>query len=246
MTDRFYPLGQAAHPEAWKTSYEVQNEMRSFDRSAYPPGTSIHLPGSRDRFGYGSPGPEAKRLAKPSLALTEDVDLPNPREHYAIPRMKEHNELNTFRSLDVNEMQRSYRSPMATITLSPGSRSFAMSSRTKSLPALSRKPAPPKLREPHDPISKLENDHFSYYVPQGVQRDGKQKIGSMPLSKLHKANKVSFPFSGSGTGFGGEKFASAWWPTEAPAYGADATAYRTGFTKPDFHRSSPLLLRKTF
>jgi hypothetical protein len=202
------------------------------------------LPGSRDRFGYGSPGPEAKRLAKPSLALTEDVDLPNPREHYAIPRMKEDDERRTFRTLDANEMQRSYRSPMATITLSPGARSIG--SRTKSLPALSRKPAPLKLREPNDPINKLENDHFSYYVPKGVQREGKQRLGSMPLSKLHKANKISFPHSGSGTGFGGEKCTATWWPTGAPSYGADATAYRTGFTKPDFHRSSPMLFRKTF
>lgn len=192
MTERFYPLGMHSHPDAWKTSYEVQNELRSYERSAYPPGTSIYLPGSRERYGYGSPGPIAHRLAKPNLALSEEVDVPNPRAHYGIPRLQEPDDTKTFHKLDVPEMQRSYRSPMATTTLSPGSKMFG--SRTKSLPTLQRRPAPPKLSQPHEVVTKLEDQHYCYYVPKGMQRDGPHKLASTPMHKLSKANKVSFPF----------------------------------------------------
>jgi hypothetical protein len=237
MTDRFYPLGMASHHDAWKTSYEVQNELRSYERSAYPPGTSIYLPGSRERFGYGSPGPIAHRLSKSNLALTEEVDVPNPREHYAIPRVQEPDEGYTFRRLDVPEMQRSYRSPMATTTLSPGSKMFA--SRTNSLPTLQRRPAPPKLRQPNEPVTKLEDQHFCYYVPKGMQREGRAKLSSTPMHKLSKESRVSFPYSGEGTGFGCQKMGTTWWPTSTPSYGADSTSYRSTFQKPDFHRTAP-------
>jgi hypothetical protein len=237
MTDRFYPLGMPSSHEAWKTSYEVQNELRSYERSAYPPGTSIHMPGARERFGYGSPGPIAHRLSKSNLALSEQVDIANPREHYAIPRLQEPDDLTTFKKLDVPEMQRSYRSPMAMTTLSPGSRMTV----SRSLPMLQQKrPAPPKLREPNQPVNKLEDQHFCYYVPKGMQRDGREKLCSTPMHKLPKDNKISFPFSGEGTGFGGQKHGTTWWPAPTASYSADMTAYRTGFTKPDFHRSSPL------
>jgi len=74
MTDRFYPVGKHSAEDVWKSSYEVQNEMRSFQRSAYPPGYAGHEPGARERFGYSTPGPFAHRLAKPELALKEEDD----------------------------------------------------------------------------------------------------------------------------------------------------------------------------
>jgi hypothetical protein len=246
MTDRFYPLGLPAAENVWKTSYEVQNEMRSYERSAYPPGTSIHLPGARDMFGYSTPGPLAHRLSKSSLALTEDVDLPNPREHMSIPRLPEPDDYETFQKLDVPEMMRSYQSPVASVSLS-GSRCLP---RTQSLPTLGpggKRPAPKRLADPKDLTTRLEDQHFSYFVPKHKQRDGQEKLlasSGMALSKLRKEGPISFPFAGEGTGFRCNGGNADWWPRDSSfQYRPDMpTAYRTQFTKPGFYRaSSPLV-----
>jgi hypothetical protein len=243
MTDRFYPIGQPAAEDVWKTTYEVQNEMRSFDRSAYPPGTSVHLPGARDRFGYSTPGPLAHRLSKPSLALSEDVDLANPREHMTIPRLQEPDDLETFKRFDVPEMMRSYQSPVASMSLS-GSRTFP---RTRSMPTLERKRAPPRLADPRGVTHKLDDMHYSYFVPKHMQGQGRDNLltsatMSASLSKLKKQGPISFPFAGEGTGFRCNGGNADWWPRGNPNYTADMpTSYRTHFTKPSFYRKSPVL-----
>lgn len=236
MTDRFYPLGLPAEADVWKTSYEVQNEMRAFARSPFPPGTAVHLPGARDKFGFGSPGPLAHRLAKPETALTEDVDLPNPRETLAIPRVQEADERVTFHTHDVDEMVRSYRSPVVNATMT-GSKGFGIK-KSRSVPSLARTTAPPRISEPPAAVSGLEDEHFSYFLPKGQQRDGRDKINPHTMSKLSKTDRISFPFSGEGTGFRSQGTQSGWMP--GGSYQNQPTTYRTSFTKQPFYRKSPV------
>lgn len=243
MTDRFYPLGLTQEKEHWKTSYEVQNEMRAFERSAYPPGTAVHQPGARDKFGYATPGPIASRLAKPELALTEDIGVENPRRHHAIPRMRAPDDREVFENLDVPIMTSTYHSPVAKMSLTQGqfpkTRTMPMS---QSLPSLKKNNSTSSLRrmsEPTDAIDALEDSHFSYFVPKGLQRDGKDKLYTTNLSKLQKTAKVSMPYSGEGTGFRTQSGSSTWWPEGS--YTRDQhTTYRGAFTRPPFYRMSPL------
>lgn len=235
--DRFYPLGLPATEDAWKTSYEVQNELRSFERSAYPPGTAVHQPGARDAFGFSTPGPLAHRLAKPELALTQGVDLANPREHHAVVRMQEPDDKETFYKYDVPEMMKSYRSPVATMSLSPTSQKSM--ARTRSLPALERKPMPPRLMEPMAPNANLEDDHFDYFVPKGLQMEPREKLNSSTMSRLKKVDRISFPFTGAGTGFKAQSSSSAL-GTEVGMGLESSTTHRSAFTKPPFYRISPL------
>eukprot|EP00931_Biecheleriopsis_adriatica_P030428 TRINITY_DN17933_c0_g1_i1.p1 TRINITY_DN17933_c0_g1~~TRINITY_DN17933_c0_g1_i1.p1 ORF type:complete len:242 (+),score=31.74 TRINITY_DN17933_c0_g1_i1:82-807(+) len=236
MTDRFYPIGLEQEAENWKTTYEVMNEMRSFARSAYPPGTAIHQPGARDHFGYSTPGPIAPRLANPALALTEDTDVPNPREHHAITRIQCPDDRDVFETHDTSEMLKSYNSPVANMSLSPQNRSMMTMSKSRSLPAIERRAVPPRLAEPNPLITKLEDEHFSYFVPKGQQREHRDKLNTSTMSKLKKNNRISFPFSGEGTGFRSQSGNTDWWPSGD--YRGVPTSYRTNFSNPGFFRSN--------
>jgi len=234
MTDRFYPLGKESLEDTWKTSYEIQNEMRSFQRSAYPPGYAGHEPGAREKFGFSTPGPDAARLTKSDLALREDIDIAEPRRIHAIPRMQTTDERQTFQELDVPEMDRSYKSAI----VSPMYRSMA---KTRSLPTLMRKPAPAKLSQLPAAQAKLEDDHFSYFVPKAMNRDGKDRLMSRSLSKLYKhpEKKVMLPFAGDGTGFRTSNSQTEWWPS-ADRLHEEPTSYQSCFQRPSFYRMSPL------
>lgn len=234
MTDRFYPLGLPHEADTWKTTYEVQNEMRTFARSAYPPGTAVHLPGARDRFGFSSPGPIRSRLAQGHLHGTEAVDVPNPRENHAMLRMRVEDERETFRTTDMTEMGRSYRSRVAEVCFSPSqtpSRScFGKSLRkTFSLPAVG---APPRVSTPPDHVHDLQDDHFRYFVPKAMQRYGAAKLNPHQLSKLHNADLISFPFSGEGTGFRSQSGPTNLFPEGS--YEGVGTSTRSAFQKPNF------------
>lgn len=235
MTDRFYPLGLPSDKDVWKTTYEVQNEMRAFDRSAFPPGCAVHLPGARDKFGFSTPGPIPHRLAQPESCLREETDIQNPRAHHAVPRYQVPNDREVFDQLDVPEMQRSYVSPVATMSLTGGLKS--QMSRSLSLPALENKGVP-RLREPNPQVHKLEDHQFSYFVPKQLARDGKDKLMSTNLSKLQKQNRITMPF-GDGTGFRTQSPSVDWWP-----YGgyhrSQSTSYRDAHgPRPPFHRMNP-------
>lgn len=228
--DRFYPLGQPSADDVWKTTYEVANEMRSYQRSAYPPGTAVHLPGQRDRFGYSTPGPINSRLAKSNLQLTEDIDVPNPREHMSIIRIQEPDDNEIYSRFDVPEMMSSYNSPVAEASLSPDARSRLTLSRSRSVPSLGRKRAPPRLQDPNEVLSRIDNEHFSYFVPERMQRKGKAKLASTNLSKLSKENKISLTFAGEGTGFRSQGGSNGWWPGDGAKYSTDMpTDYRSSF-----------------
>jgi len=234
MTDRFYPLGKQSAEEVWKTSYEIQNEMRSFQRSAYPPGYAGHEPGAREKFGFSTPGPDAARLTRSDLALREDIDIPEPRKVHAMPRYQAMDERVTFRELDSPEMDRSYKSAI----VSPMYRSMA---KTRSLPTIDRKPAPPKLSQLPPAQNRIEDEHFTYFVPKAMNRDGKDKLMSRSLSKLYKhpEKKVMLPFQGDGTGFRTACIATDWWPT-ADRSDLEPSSYQMAFKRPGFYRMSPL------
>mmetsp|Transcript_52436 Transcript_52436/g.121936 ORF Transcript_52436/g.121936 Transcript_52436/m.121936 type:complete len:249 (-) Transcript_52436:87-833(-) len=236
--DRFYPLGLPSAEDVWKTTYEVQNDMRSYERSAYPPGTAVHQPGARDMFGFSTPGPIAGRLSKPELALTQEVDLPNPREHHAVVRMQEPDDRYTFHKYDVPEMMRSYKSNVATMSLSPAAqKSFT---RTRSLPALERRPVPPRLSPPPEAITNLEDDHFDYFVPKGLQHETREKLHTGTLSRLKKTDRISFPFTGEGTGFRAQSTTSGWRLSEPGLPLEGTTTQKASYTKPPFYRISAL------
>jgi len=234
MTDRFYPLGKHSAEGVWQSSYEVQNEMRSFQRSAYPPGYAGHEPGAREKFGFSTPGPDAARLTKGDLCLREDVDIQEPRRNLAVPRMQVTDERATFRDLDVPEMDRSYKSAI----VSPMFRSMAKS---RSLPSVERKAAPARLSEVPPAVNKLECEHFSYFVPKAQNRESKDRLMSRSLSKLYKHpdKKVMLPFAGDGTGFRTQSGLTEWWPAAARLHD-EPTAYQSQFGRPSFYRMSPL------
>ncbi|CAJ1385559.1 unnamed protein product [Effrenium voratum] len=244
MTDRFYPVGMEAEADNWKTTYEVMNEMRSFARSPYPPGTAIHQPGSRDHFGFSAPGPIANRLANADLCLTEDTDVANPREHMAITRIQEPDDRRVFEKYDVDEMVRTYNSPVAKATLSPTSGKGMSLAKTFSLPTISRRAEPPpKLSERNPVIHKLEDAHFSYFVPKNLQREHRDRLNTSQLSKLKKANMISFPFSGEGTGFRSQGSLNNWFPSGS--YENVPTSYRLHFSRPGFFRANSPYLQKS-
>lgn len=234
MTDRFYPLGKQSAEDVWKTSYEIQNEMRSLQRSAYPPGYAGHEPGARDKFGFSTPGPDAHRLTASHLCLREDTDIEEPRRIHAIPRMQVTDERTTFRDLDVPEMDRSYKSAI----ISPSHRSMAKS---RSLPTVNRMAAPPKASVVLPAQSKLEDDHFTYFVPKAVNRETKDRLMSRSLSKLYKhpEKKVMLPFAGDGTGFRTQSGLTEWWP-QASCLHEEPSSYVSAYARPSFYRMSPL------
>jgi len=234
MTDRFYPLGKQSEKDVWKTSYEQMNEMRSYQRSAYPPGYAGHEPGAREKFGFSTPGPDAHRLTMSHLALREDTDIEEPRRIHAIPRMQVTDERRTFRDLDVPEMDRSYKSAI----ISPAHRSMAKS---RSLPTVSKMAAPPKCSQVQPAQSKLEDDHFTYFVPKAVNRESKDRLMSRSLSKLYKhpEKKVMLPYAGDGTGFRTNSGLTEWWP-QASCLHEEPTSYVSAFARPSFYRMSPL------
>jgi len=233
MTDRFYPLGATSTAESWKTSYEVQNEMRSFQRSAYPPGYAGHEPGAREKFGFSTPGPDAFRLTRGDLCLREDVDIQEPRRIHAMQRGPP-DESHTFHNLDVPEMDRSYKSAI----VSPMYRSMA---KTRSLPTIVKKSAPAKVSDIPPPQGKLDDQHFTYFVPKALNREGTDRLMSRSLPKLYKhpEKKVMLPFAGDGTGFRTNSSQTEWWPPAARLH-EEPSAYQSQFQRPSFYRMSPL------
>mmetsp|Transcript_109273 Transcript_109273/g.189609 ORF Transcript_109273/g.189609 Transcript_109273/m.189609 type:complete len:243 (-) Transcript_109273:207-935(-) len=236
MTDRFYPLGKPSAEDVWKSSYEVQNEMRSFQRSSYPPGYAGHEPGAREKFGYSSPGPDANRLTASHLALREEMDVLEPRRIHAIPRVQVSDERQTFQNLDVPEMNRSYRSPMA--TMSSGGQGMP---KVRSLPTLTKTMRQARLSQNAKPTTKLEDEDFAYFVPRGLQRESRDRLMSRSLSKLHKSpeKKVMLPFAGDGTGFRTSCAGCEWWPPAARLH-EEPSSYMSSFQRPAFFRMSPI------
>merc|ERR1712151_1105836 len=125
---------------------------------------------------------------------------------------------------------------MATATMS-GSSGFGIR-KSRSVPALSRSMAPPRVSTPPEAVPSLEDEHFTYFVPRGQAHEGREKMNAHSMSKLHKTNRISFPFSGEGTGFRSQGACNDWTPTGS--YKEQPTTYRTSFAKPPYFRKSPI------
>merc|ERR1712146_631480 len=109
----------------------------------------------REKFGFSTPGPIAHRLAKPELALREETDTENPRAHHAIPRYQVPDDREVFHNFDVPEMQQSYRSPVANMSLSGGLKTGGQSMcRSVSLPNIGTKTVS-RLTMPKAALNKL-------------------------------------------------------------------------------------------
>lgn len=230
MTERFYPIGLLkAEDEAYKSTYQMMNEMRAFHRSAYPPGYAGHEPGVRGKHGYASPGPDAFKLAHPEHALTEDVDMGAPRKMHAVTKSKAHDE-SIFHELDLPGYSATLKTHASKV-LPPELRVRTFSSPTTrtDLQALSMK---------KDPVTHLDDGRFTYFVPKSLSKKSRDLLLSKQLNliKLDKQELITLANPGEGTGFrcqAGGGF--SWWPNLRgdPEMSSIQSAYR----RPPFHRS---------
>jgi len=153
---------------------------------------------------------------------------------HAMTRTQVSDERQLFQDLDFPEMDKSYKSAI----ISPVHRSMAKS---RSLPTIVKKAPPAKLSELPVAQHKMEDDHFSYFVPKALNRESKDRLMSRSLSKLYKHpdKKVMLPFAGDGTGFRTACIATDWWPA-AERLHDEPTAYQQHYARPSFYRMSPL------
>jgi len=238
MTDRFYPKGtQIFDEEALKSTYTLQNEMRSFHRSAYPPGYAGHEPGVREKMGYANPGPHAWRLADADHALTEDVNLGNPRKMHALVKSKAHDS-DIFHDLDLP--------PYSNTLKKHASQVLPEELRTRTMgKSMSTRMGLQPLSTLKDPVTHLEDARFTYYVPGIYSRKGKDTLlKKYDLLKLEKQAKVVGANPGEGTGFHCQGAACNWWPVldTDPEISQIQRTYR----KPPFHRSASASALHTF
>jgi len=240
MTERFYPHGLLMTTEdAFKSTYTVQNEMRSFHRSAYPPGYAGHEPGVRERHGFASPGPIAYRLSGPEHALTEDVDNPAPRRMQAVTKSKAHDQ-DDFHALDLPAYSNTLKSHASNV-LPPEIRDRSMK-RSMSTGRTELQP----LSVPKEPITHLDDGRFTYFVPKTYSLKNRALLltRQLDLMKLDKKELVTVANPGEGTGFRCQAGRAAWWPSldGDPEISSIQRAYR----RPPFHRSASASFLHTY
>eukprot|EP00746_Dinoflagellata_sp_MGD_P007907 gnl/MRDRNA2_/MRDRNA2_115746_c0_seq1.p1 gnl/MRDRNA2_/MRDRNA2_115746_c0~~gnl/MRDRNA2_/MRDRNA2_115746_c0_seq1.p1 ORF type:complete len:240 (+),score=38.92 gnl/MRDRNA2_/MRDRNA2_115746_c0_seq1:78-797(+) len=229
MTDRFYPSGLLTNEaDTFKSTYTIQNEMRSFARSSYPTGYGGHEPGSRFKFGYANPAPDASILANPEGQLTENVGSPHGRSFQTMTRSSNPDDRVTFQNYDRHQWdQQLFAATTNQLKKTP---------MTQSLPELS-KTCPAELKRRHLPVTNLEDDLFSYFVPKGLQTLRREKLLERHLPKLvKKGERISPSISGEGTGFRTQGGGGAnWWPVHNGAVQMSST--KDAFRPPPFRRT---------
>jgi len=213
----FYPVGLPSHgPDAWKTSYETQNELITHERSPYPPGTGVHLPGARDHFGFGSPGANpAFTSTKSSFARCEDPDAEAGMAAASNP---------------ASPSSVSFQGPTSPMAQAGNAMLQATPKsmrRTASSPGFDTYKAPRRLSAGVVPVHKFEDDHHSYFVPASMRHAGEHKIqGNYSLPKLSKDRKLAATV-GDGTGFRCQGAGADWWPQPTgAAYEKPMTQYQ--------------------
>merc|ERR1719183_156326 len=92
-----------------------------------------------------------------------------------------------------------------------GSSPGGMGSKSFSSPDLKVKSIS-RIHQPHVPISKHEDEQFSYFVPKSMHTAAKETILGSNLTRLQKANRITMP-GGDGTGFRTQTGACEWWPS---------------------------------
>lgn len=231
MTDRFYPMGtQIFEEDTLKSTYQLANEMRSFHRSAYPPGYAGHEPGVREKMGYANPGPHAWRLSDPEHALTEDVDNSNPRKMHAHVKSKAHS-TDVFHELDLPAYSNTLKKQAAQVLPEE-----IRSQRTMGLTMGSTRDLKP-LSEPKEPTHRFEDARFSYYVPTIYsKRNVETLLKTYELPKLEKTAKVMMAHPGEGTGFRCQGGGTNWWPVLDSD--PEISQIQRTYVRHPFHRSA--------
>merc|ERR1719198_2809812 len=118
--------------------------------------------------------------------------------------------------------------------------------KSRSLPTIEKRAAPPRLNQVNPAQNKMEDDHFSYFVPKAHAREPRDTLMGRSLSKLYKhpEKKVMLPFAGDGTGFRTACIATDWWPA-ADRLHDEPSAYQSAFKRPGYYRMSPLNTSQT-
>jgi len=204
--------------------------MRSFHRSAYPPGYAGHEPGVREKMGYANPGPIAQRLEGPHHALTEDVDNPAPRKMHAVTKSKAHDQ-NDFHHLDLPSYSATLKAQARNV-LPPELRDRTMS-RSWSETRTDLKP----LSMKKDPVTRLEDDRFTYFIPKIYSQKSRELLlaRELNLHKLDKQEIVTLANPGEGTGFRCQAGGPSWWPS--PYADPEISSFKLAYRRPPFHRS---------
>lgn len=232
MTDRFYPIPAAAEPATvmpgmasrnigefhkalYKTSYTSMNQMQTFPRSDFPPGYAGHQPGIRDKFGYGSPGPESGVLARPesspglkSLQQTRSEDLLDglwsEKQGEATPK----------KGGDLT---------MSGLTIAPGVQ------RKSKIAALASKGI----------VGHMEDGGTAFFVPDSMSTWAPERVtrSMKTLSKLDKQRPLTGGF-GVGTGFNSQKPGVTWWPLEESSLTRQRSVYKDFFKEKPYHPKS--------
>lgn len=233
MTDRFYPVPAKAEPplvtpgmgernmgdfqkQLFSTSYTAQNEMRTFTRSEFPPGYGGHQPGIRDKFGYGTPGPEAGVLLRPETA----------------PGMKAQTQ--TMHDDALDKLWGASIDKAATMdALSMGGGSMKRSS---SLPMLTKQAKTRDRFEGH-----IEDVMKKYFVPNSMTTWSKERVmkHQNSLSAIDRTRPYT-PGAGAGSGFNSQNPAVSWWPKAGPLQGM--TAYKDSFRELPYHPRSGFMV----
>lgn len=232
MTDRFYPIPAAAEPATvmpgmasrnigefhrglYQTTYQSLNRMSTFPRSPYPPGYAGHLPGCRDKFGYGSPGPEA------DIGLTRPESCPG------------------LLSLKQTQGEDGLDALWSSVRGSGGSKK-PFTQEIVTSPSVGRKSRIAALAS-KGIVGHMEDTENKYFVPDSMSEWPQERVSRAQkiLSKLEKKNPITGG-NGQGTGFNSQRPGCQWWPNESQATRTwrQRSVYNESFKDKPYHPKS--------
>lgn len=236
MTDRFYPIPAVAEPATvmpgmasrnigdfhralYKTSYTSMNQMQTFPRSAYPPGYAGHQPGIRDKFGYGSPGPEE------GIGMTRPESCPG------------------LLSLKQTQSEDGLEQLWASVRDQKGGKKGDFVNGMITCPAIGRKSKIAALAS-KGILGHLEDEETKYFVPDSMSDWTQDRVlrHMKSLSKLEKRNPITAG-GGQGTGFNAQKPGVSWWPPETSALLRQRSVYGDYFKDKPYHPKSGFYMK---
>jgi hypothetical protein len=199
--------------------------MQTFTRSPYPPGYGGHQPGIRDKFGFGSPGPEL------------DIGLTRPESCPGLMSLKQTQGEDGLDSLWPPT------SPFGSKSGQGSARDFKDG--LVNSPAVKRKSKIAALAS-KGIVGHLEDEQGTkYFVPATMAGWPKERVvGKMKsLSKLEKQFPPITPgMNGQGTGFNAQKPGVNWWPPNEMPDLRQRSIYRAAFQDKPYHPKSGFYL----
>jgi len=161
--------------------------------------------------------------------MTEDVDNGAPRIMHAAVKSKAHDKAD-FHELDLPSYSATLKAHASNVL--PEEMRTRTMGKSLSATRMGMKP----LSDPKNPITYLEDESFTYYVPGIYSKKGKDALlKNYDLLKLEKKMKVNPAHPGEGTGFRCQGGGTNWWPVldSDPEISQIQRTYR----RPPFHRS---------